>query len=109
MIKNMSLIIEINEPFWSAGDKFGWSDKYGRTGIGINEKLLHGDGQITVRIGKKESLHRITRERARELLKEYKSYYQARSTRIAVLPLQAFESDIPNVFKKSVEYQKRLF
>lgn len=93
MIKTLREIIK--EPFWSAGQKYGWEGS--RTGIGLN--VLHFEGlndedilQVKIQITKNEAGdYQIQKAKARELGKKYNCFFRAKDgTRLIVLPLSEF-------------------
>ena len=83
-------MIHIKEPFYTAGRKYGWVGK--PIGIGINLQELVGDDTIEITVGNSPKVWIISKTKARELIKTYQSYYDARGTRLGVLPWQAFET-----------------
>lgn len=82
-------MINIKEPFYTAGKKFGWQGK--SIGLGINLRLLDGDGDLELTVGDSKDIWTINKNKARELVNRYQSYYQARGTRLGVLPWYEFE------------------
>jgi hypothetical protein len=48
----MNMVVNINEPYWGAGTKFGWDKAYGQHGISIRKSLLASMPELEVTIGK---------------------------------------------------------
>ena len=90
------MIIEIEQPFYSAGRKYGWPGD--PQGIGIAAHLLNGEGDLEVKIGKKIEIYKIDKKKARELVTKYKSVYIAKTMRLGVIPLSEFRVDKPQEF-----------
>ena len=85
----------IKEPFWSAGQKYGWEGE--RTGIGLKISFFQGLADedylvIPINISKEKKFYKIQKRKARELVNKYNSYFMAKNnTKLAILPLQEFE------------------
>ncbi len=65
--------INIREPFYSAGKKYGWE---GATiGLGIKLEKLNGEGELLVTVGDKKDVWKIDKKTAREFVDKYKSTF----------------------------------
>lgn len=87
-------ILKINEPFWSAWKKYGWTPKV--PGIGIKkefiQKMEKEGGTIFVRIGKEKQVWQISTTKAINLAKKHNSVYHARrGVTLYVIPQDALE------------------
>ena len=81
----MSKILELKKgPYWSAASKFGWG--LALPGIGINLKLLEGEGFIDVKVGDDPETYRYSKGEAKEFARLHNSYHTARRTKLAVVP-----------------------
>ena len=73
----MDKILHIKTPYKVAGWKYGWNkDGYKQIGVGINMKLLEGDGYIDMTIDDSKYMWRLDKSIARNFIDKYKSYYQ---------------------------------
>ena len=81
-------MINIKEPFWSAGQKYHWPGS--RTGVGIKAIELDGEGELEITIADKPDVYTISKEKARNLFMNYKSEFITKGTKLAVLPLEEF-------------------
>ena len=85
--------VHIKEPFYTAGAKYNWEMKYNPLGVGINLAFLTGEGKVILTIEGSKKKWQIEKLRARELVKEYNSFFNVQNTKmvLGVLPLEAFE------------------
>ena len=92
MIRKINQIIR--QPFWSAGQKYGWEGS--RTGIGLNvlyfKEMDDKDClEVPITISGVTNLYQIQKSKAKELVKQYRCWFVAKDgTRLIVLPLQDF-------------------
>ena len=83
---------KMKEPFWSAGQKFGWE------GAGISISVKHFLSlkdedfvELEVKVGNSNKTLRIQKLKARELYKKYKSDFTTKNgDRAITLPLNEF-------------------
>lgn len=87
-------IIQIKIPFYTAGRLFRWSGS--PVGIGIKLKLLEGDDVLNVRVGDNEKIWQIEKEKAREFVEKYQSYFSAKGTKLGVIAWYMFNSGQEN-------------
>jgi hypothetical protein len=85
--------VHIKEPFYTAGNKYNWIIKYNPLGVGIDLAFFTGEGKIMLTVGGSVKKWQIEKIRARELVKEYNSFYNVPNKKmvLGVLPLEAFE------------------
>lgn len=96
-------IIHIQEPFFTAGRLYGWMGK--PIGLGIDLRLLQGEGNIYVRVGISDKIWILDKQIARRFVQKHQSYYDAKGgVRLGVLAWDLFESE-----EKIKEYQTTLF
>lgn len=86
-------MINIKEPFHSAGIKFKWPQK--PEGVGIARGHFDGEGFIELTIGKSPLVYRIAKDKARDFVNQYKSYFYVKDVPLGVLPLELFETENP--------------
>lgn len=98
-------MINIKEPFWSAGQKYGWQGS--RTGIGIKLEELNGKGPLFITIADRPEIYQIEKDRARNLVEKYNSIFIARGTKLGVIPLQEFIAAEIIKREPKVEIQKQ--
>ena len=84
--------INIREPFWTAGQMYGWEGD--PAGIGIAMELYMGEGDIEITIGRSKKVLRLDKAEAREFIKEYKSIYDARGTKLGVVKMSMFREKL---------------
>lgn len=101
----MKGIVEINEPFYTAGRKYGWDGP--TIGLGIRKELLEGEGLLKVRVSGKPTIYTIDKLKARDIALKYRSFHTARSVTIWVLPWSEFDKIEPP--KPKVPEQGKLF
>lgn len=92
----MNILIELNQPFWSAYMKYGWEDKIEGFGIRVNliNKALLEKRKLQVRY--RETNYIITAKKANSEAEKYHSYFVARDgTKLAVIRRTAFKR-LPN-------------
>ena len=91
------LLVNIGEPFYSAGKKYGWTGN--SVGLGINDLVVHHamktNATIGVWVGNKPTLYYIRPEKIIELVERYQSYYKTEDgTVLYVVGWNNFESDM---------------
>lgn len=84
----------IQEPFWSAGQKYGWEGS--RTGIGLNvlhyQNLADSDFlRVKVILAKKERPYEIQVGNIRSIERMYQPYMVVKKVNLVILPLQEFK------------------
>jgi hypothetical protein len=86
-------VVEIREPFYSAGKKFGWPGA--SAGIGVMARLCRGEGILRVRVlSASDTVYWIEKWRAREIVRRYRSFHMAKSTKLAVIPWNEFTAEV---------------
>ena len=86
-------MLKIETPFFSAGKQYGWGEEYNSVGLGIRMNLVMGEGILYLTVGDSEKVYRIDKAKGREIVKKYNSYHDAKGTRLAVIPWDAFETE----------------
>lgn len=97
-------VLKIEEPYWSAWQKYGWEEKV--AGIGISNTVvgqaLHEGSNVYLYVGKDTTLYQIDPLKIIALAKQYKSIKQVGkgTVRVAVIPInvlspvQGLEDDV---------------
>ena len=95
-------IINIKEPYYTAGKKYRWSGK--PIGLGIDLKLLDGGGILEVTVGASPKVWQIDKKMARDFVRERDSYYQARGTMLGVIAWSKFtaKEEKPSVIQQKL-------
>lgn len=88
-------VITIRTPFDTAGRMFGWTGSW--KGIGIKKELLCGEGELEVHLQSDGGVYKIDKAKARDLVVKYKSVYQAKGTKLVVVPIDEFKKDAKTV------------
>ena len=78
--------IELNEPFNTAGTRYGWAGD--PTGFGIKAILLADEEELKVIVEGRE--YTVSKKKAREEVKKYNSFYYVGTTKLAIIPKQIF-------------------
>lgn len=91
----MEDIIHIKEPFFTAGKKYKWPGK--AIGLGIDLKLMQGDGKIRVKVGNSEKVWWLSKLTARDFCQKHQSYFQAKTVRLGVIAWHHFLSEENNI------------
>ena len=96
-------MLNIREPFWSAAQKYKWP--YKSAGIGVKYDVLQNQEleDIKITVGDDPQVYVVNRERALDLVDSYKAYYEARGTKLGIIPLQIFTKE------ENVARMSRLF
>lgn len=81
--------LNIREPFYSAGQKYGWIGQ----GIGISHDTLRDNELIRITIGKEKAVYSISRDKAVRQIKQYNSVEWHKGKKIGVIPLSAFDQE----------------
>ena len=90
--------IHIRSPFLKAGIIFYWTGS--PIGIGIEISQYRGEGDVEITLGRSKKVLKLDKAEAREFIKEHKSIYDARGTKLGVVKL--------SMFKEKLEGQKDL-
>jgi hypothetical protein len=77
-------MIKIREVFHTAGLKYKWP--YNKAGVGIRKSEFEGEGDMEIMV--EDTLYRIDKQKARDFVNQYKSYYVAQSVPLGVLALE---------------------
>lgn len=97
--------INIKVPYYSAGKKYGWEGN--SIGIGVPAKRLREKNEtLQVKLKSDGKVYEIPIMKARELVLKYNSFFLAKKTRLAVIPMQEFE--IVGEYNKSVASKTEL-
>jgi len=86
-------IVNIKEPYYTAGKRYGWSGN--SAGLGIALHLLEGEGLLSVTVEDKPTVYQIEKWIARKLIHQYQAYHQARGTTLGVIPWKSFTAVKP--------------
>ena len=78
--------IELNEPYYTAGKRFGWSGDM--VGFGIKSQLLADEEELKVIVDNKE--YTVSKKEAREEVLKYNAFYTIGKTKLAVVPKYLF-------------------
>ena len=81
--------IHILNPFRKAGIIYHWEGN--PVGIGIEMSQYRGEGDIEVRIGESKQILLLDKAEARDFIREHRSVYMARTTRLGVVPKYMFK------------------
>ena len=82
--------ISIKVPFFSAGQKYKWEGN--PIGIGVPAKQLREKTEILqVNLKSDGKIYEIPILKARELVLKYQSFFMAKKTKLAVIPIQEFK------------------
>jgi len=76
-------ILHILEPYYTAGKKFGWEGN--SVGIGIDWRILQGDGFLKVKVGDSEKVWVIDKKKARGFCQRYKSFHDIKTVKLGVI------------------------
>ena len=92
----------IHEAFWTAGRMFSWPGK--PAGLGIDLRLLEGEGNLEVKVGSSDKIWFIDKRIAKEFVRKYQSFFEAKGVKLGVIAWHMFVS------KEMInELQKTLF
>ena len=104
-LKPKEYIFRLNCPFWSAWQHFGWDP--GVCGFGIKDSICEDviSRGLTLVVKYKDESYRITAEKLKSAIDQYKSFFQVNVTvRLVVLPKFVFRKSSKRVKKfKAVE------
>ena len=84
--------IHIRSPFLKAGLIYHWQGS--PIGIGIELSQYRGEGDIEITIGRSKKVLRLDKVEAREFIKEHKSIYDARGTKLGVVKMSMFREKL---------------
>lgn len=78
--------IELRQPFYGAGTTYGWKkDIPDLCGFGVNVNALQGEGDVYIKV--KDITYKIEKIVARNLCREYSSFFSAKGcVMIGVIP-----------------------
>ena len=95
-------MIHIKTPFFTAGRMFNWPGK--PIGIGISLAELKGEGILLVKVGQSDKIWQMEKPLAREFVKRFQSYFDAKGTKLGIIAWHMFTA------KDQVkQMQKKLF
>ena len=97
----MPKILNIKEPYFTAGRQYIWPGK--SIGLGIKSKLLEGDGELKLKVGDSPVIWKIDKQKAREFVEKYQSYHFAKNTKLSVIDWHEFEKEPLKLKKGEVE------
>ena len=87
----MKSILEINEPFYSAGKKYGWMSEYPSIGVGI-ALTRFGEEDVVVKVKGNDKYWSISYREAARIVKKYGSTFSTDDgTFLWILPWKAFK------------------
>lgn len=81
-------MLHIKIPFFTAGRMYNWPGK--PIGIGISLAELKGEGILLVRVGNSDKVWQIEKSLAREFIKRFNSYFDARGTKLGIIAWHMF-------------------
>ena len=94
-------VIHIKEPYWTAGRMYNYPGK--PAGLGINLKLLEGEGNLEVRVGNSDKVWMIDKQIAKEFIRKYQSFFEAKGTKLGVIAWHMFISkEMINALQKTL-------
>jgi hypothetical protein len=83
-------MINLQEPWWGAGKSYKWYPKItgDMCGFGVDERLVTGDGDLKVVVGKsgKWGVYSIKEAAARDFCLFWDSYRIIKGTKLLVIP-----------------------
>lgn len=92
-------ILHIEEPYRTAGKKYRWSGS--SAGLGIDLRLLEGDGLLEVTVGNSPKVWQIDKAQACAFIKDRQSFFDAKGVKLGVVAWSKFSSKVePNNQKK---------
>ena len=84
--------IHIRSAFLKAGLIYQWEGS--PIGIGIELSQYRGEGDIEITIGRSKKVLRLDKAEAREFIKEHRSIFDARGTRLGVVKRSMFKDKL---------------
>ena len=84
--------IHIRSEFFTAGAIYGWEGS--PMGIGIEISQYRGEGDIAITIGNSKRVLLLDKAEAREFIKEHRSIFNARGTRLGVVKRSMFKDKL---------------
>ena len=80
--------VHLDSPFITAGNKYHWKGK--TIGLGIATHHFRGVGNIEVTVGENPTIWVIDKEEGRNFVRRYKSFFQAKGTKLGVVAWHQF-------------------